>query len=59
MPDRLKHEKEPRKLETEWDEARHNYNHATKVIEHQKDELIDLIEKRLQKSSVEKYFFYN
>lgn len=57
MPDRLKCEKERRKLEAERDEAWHNYNHAAKVIEHQKDELIDRIEKRLQQNVIEKELF--
>ncbi len=50
LPEKLKLEKERRKLETERDNAWRDYDGAAKEIEKNKDRLIDGIEKKLNQS---------
>ena len=50
LPEKLKLEKERKKLETERDQAWHEYDGAAKEIEIKKDGLIDNIEKRLSQN---------
>jgi ERCC4-related helicase len=57
LPEKLKLEKERKKLEGERDEAWHDYDGAAKAIEKNKDELIDAIEKRLNQQLSEEHLF--
>lgn len=57
LPEKLKLEKERKKLEGERDQAWHDYDGAAKVIEKNKDDLIDAIEKRLNQQLYEDHLF--
>jgi len=57
LPEKLKSEKERKVLESERDKAWHEYDGAAKVIEKNKDELIDNIEKRLNQQITEDILF--
>ncbi|NOT77000.1 MAG: DEAD/DEAH box helicase [Cyclobacteriaceae bacterium] len=57
LPDKLKLEKERKKLESTRDEAWHDYDSAAKAIEKNKDELISAIEKRLDQRLAEDHLF--
>lgn len=57
LPERLKFEKERKKLDTERDTAWREYDSAAKEIERQKDALIDEIEKRLSQQITEEVVF--
>lgn len=57
LPEKLQLEKEKRKLETERDDAWKKYDSAAKEIEHQKDELIDEIERKLEQRINEEELF--
>jgi len=57
LPEKLKSEKERKALESERDKAWHEYDGAAKVIEKNKDELIDNIEKRLNQQITEDILF--
>ena len=57
LPEKLKLEKERKKLETKRDEAWREYDNAAKEIEQLKDKLIDDIEKKMhQKSLLQELF---
>lgn len=57
LPEKLKHQKEIKRLESRRDEEWMKFKEASKEIESKKDELIDEIEKRLkQKVSIENLF---
>ncbi len=57
LPDRLALQKKVRKLEGKRDEAWREYDDSAKVIEEKKDELIDMVEKRLkQQTSTQELF---
>lgn len=57
LPEKLKLEKERKKLESKRDEAWREYDNAAKEIEILKDKLIDEIEKKMQqKTSLEELF---
>ncbi len=57
LPEKLKLEKERKKLEGERDQAWRDYDGAAKDIERNKDELIDNIEKRLSQNVTEDNLF--
>jgi ERCC4-related helicase len=57
LPEKLKLEKEKRKLETDRDEAWKEYDNAAKEIEKNKDNLIDEIEKKLKQQLSENKLF--
>lgn len=57
LPEKLKLEKDKRKLETERTEAWKKYDAAAKDIDEQKDKLIDEIEKKLNQNIVEEELF--
>jgi hypothetical protein len=57
LPEKLKLEKERKRLETERDDAWREYDSAAKAIEANKDRLIDQIEKRLQQNLSEENLF--
>ncbi len=57
LPEKLKLEKDKRKLETERDEAWKKYDSAAKEIEQQKDILIDEIERKLEQQINEEELF--
>jgi len=57
LPEKLKLEKERKKLETERDTAWRDYDGAAKEIEQSKDQLIDNIEKRLNQDIKEEDLF--
>ncbi|NJK96712.1 MAG: hypothetical protein HC905_18930 [Bacteroidales bacterium] len=57
LPEKLKLEKDKRKLETERDEAWKEYDNAAKEIEKNKDKLIDEIEKKLKQHLSENTLF--
>ena len=57
LPDRLALQKKVRKLEGKRDEAWREYDDSAKMVEEKKDELIDMVEKRLkQQNSIEELF---
>lgn len=58
LPEKLKLEKEKRKLETGRDEAWKEYDDSAKEIEKNKDRLIDEIEKKLAQSLYEEELFF-
>ncbi len=51
LPDRLALQKKVRKLEGKRDEAWREYDDSAKMIEEKKDELIDMVEKRLKQQT--------
>lgn len=57
LPEKLKLEKERRKLETERDQAWKDYDGAAREIEQNKDQLIDQVEKRLNQDLQEECLF--
>ena len=57
LPEKLKLEKERRQLETKRDEAWKEYDNAAKEIERKKDELIDVIEKKLRQQLTAQQLF--
>lgn len=57
LPEKLKLEKDKRKLETERDEAWKEYDNSAKEIEKNKDKLIDEIEKKLKQLLLQKELF--
>lgn len=57
LPEKLKHEKEKRLLESKRDEAWKEYDQAAREIELKKDELIDEIEKKLKQTVSEETLF--
>ena len=57
LPDKLKLEKQRKKLENERDTAWKEYDGAAKEIEQNKDKLIDQIEQRLQQNLNEEPLF--
>jgi len=57
LPEKLKLEKERKSLETERDKAWHEYDGAAKAIEQSKDELIDVVEKKLSQHVTEDSLF--
>jgi hypothetical protein len=57
LPEKLKMEKDRKKLETERDTAWREYDGAAKEIEQSKDQLIDGIEKRLNQNLKEEDLF--
>lgn len=60
LPEKLKLEKERKKLESKRDDAWRDYDNAAKEIEFLKDKLIDDIEQKMeQKTSLEELFFIN
>ena len=58
LPEKLKLEKERRKLETERDNAWRDYDGAAKEIELNKDRLIDKVEHRLKQDLKEEDLFF-
>lgn len=57
LPEKLKLEKERKRLETERDNAWREYDSAAKSIEHNKDQLIDHIERKLNQNISEEELF--
>ncbi len=57
LPDRLALQKKVRKLEGKRDEAWREYDDSAKVIEEKKDELIDIVEKRLKQETFTEELF--
>lgn len=57
LPDKLKLEKERKKLEVERDTAWKEYDGAAKEIEQNKDQLIDKVEKRLKQNLKDEQLF--
>lgn len=57
LPEKLKLEKDKRKLETDRDEAWKEYDNSAKEIEKNKDKLIDEIEIKLKQKLTEKTLF--
>lgn len=58
LPEKLKFEKERRKIETQRDEAWREYDGAAKEIEQNKDHLIDQVEARLKQDLKEETLFF-
>jgi len=57
LPEKLKFEKERKKLENERDTAWREYDGAAKEIEHNKDRLIEQVEKGLEQRILEQVLF--
>jgi SNF2 family DNA or RNA helicase len=57
LPEKLEKQQALRKLETRRDEAWRNYDHATKELDRQKDNVLDDISKRLEQNTEAKSLF--